>query len=121
MLSNPYIVKPCTEDVEILFTDDDLLLVNKPAGLLSVPGRHPANKDCLVTRVQRQYADARIVHRLDMDTSGIMVLALSADSHRALSRLFAERKIIKEYEANVYGTIIDDHRLIDLPLLCDWP
>ena len=121
MLSNPYIVKPCTEDVEILFTDDDLLLVNKPAGLLSVPGRHPANKDCLVTRVQRQYADARIVHRLDMDTSGIMVLALNADSHRALSRLFAERKIIKEYEANVYGTIIDDHRLIDLPLLCDWP
>jgi tRNA pseudouridine32 synthase/23S rRNA pseudouridine746 synthase len=61
------------------------------------------------------------VHRLDMDTSGIMVLALSADSHRALSQLFAERKIIKEYEANVYGTIIDDHRLIDLPLLCDWP
>ena len=121
MLSNPYIVKPCTEDVEILFTDDDLLLVNKPAGLLSVPGRHPANKDCLVTRVQRQYADARIVHRLDMDTSGIMVLALNADSHRALSRLFAERKIIKEYEANVYGTVIDDHRLIDLPLLCDWP
>jgi tRNA pseudouridine32 synthase/23S rRNA pseudouridine746 synthase len=121
MTNEPYIVKPCTDKVETLYTDEDLLLVNKPSGLLSVPGKHPANKDCLATRVQQQYPSARIVHRLDMDTSGIMVLALNTDSHRALSRLFAERKVTKEYEANVFGTLSESRRLIDLPLICDWP
>ncbi|MEH6558577.1 MAG: pseudouridine synthase [Oceanicoccus sp.] len=121
MTNEPYIVKPCTDEVETLYTDEDLLLVNKPSGLLSVPGKHPANKDCLATRVQQQYPSARIVHRLDMDTSGIMVLALNTDSHRALSRLFAERKVTKEYEANVFGIVSDSRRLIDLPLICDWP
>jgi len=121
MNAEPYIVKPCTEDIEILHIDTDLVLVNKPSGLLSVPGKHPANKDCLITRTQQHYPSARIVHRLDMDTSGIMVLALNADSHRALSKLFAERKVDKEYQANVFGTLATDNRLVDLPLICDWP
>ncbi len=117
----PYIVPPCREVVEILYQDDELLLVNKPSGLLSVPGKHPANRDCLITRLQQQFPTARIVHRLDLDTSGIMVIALSAESQRALNKLFAERKVQKEYEAIVYGQVQKPQAVIEMPLICDWP
>ena len=117
----PFIVPFCKEDVDILYQDDDLLLVNKPSGLLSVPGRHPDNKDCLISRVQKKYPTARIVHRLDMDTSGIMVLALNADSHRHLNRQFEQRKTEKYYEAIVHGILENDEGEIDLPICCDWP
>jgi len=116
-----FIVPPCYESVEMLHIDDSFLLINKPSGLLSVPGKNPLNSDCLISRVQQDYPEARIVHRLDMDTSGIMVLAIGADSHRALSKQFEQRLTHKEYTAVVYGVVEKDDGAIELPLICDWP
>lgn len=116
-----FVVPPCREEATILYHDAALMVVSKPAGLLSVPGRHPANRDSLIARVRRQYAGARIVHRLDMDTSGLMVLALNAESHRRLSRQFEQRKVDKIYVAEVYGIPVPDEGEVTLPLRCDWP
>jgi tRNA pseudouridine32 synthase/23S rRNA pseudouridine746 synthase len=117
----PHIVPFCKEQVEILLEDEHLLLVNKPSGLLSVPGKHPANHDCLISRLQLDYPQARMAHRLDLDTSGIMVVALNADCHRALNRLFSDRLVSKQYQAIVYGTPEQPEGDIELPLICDWP
>src|SRR6056297_3810869 len=84
----PYLVPHSSEPIQILYSDADLLLVRKPDLLLSVPGRHPLNKDCLISRLQRDYPTARIVHRLDLDTSGIMVIPLNRESHAHISRQF---------------------------------
>lgn len=116
-----FIVPVCEEPVEILYADESCLMVNKPSGLLSVPGRHPANKDCVISRVQETYPDALIVHRLDMDTSGVMVIARGKDSHKHLSIQFQDRKTEKEYCATVAGLVGQDEGVIDLPLRCDWP
>lgn len=121
MPDTPFIAPVCTEDFQLLHQDADLLVVNKPAGLLSVPGRLAENQDCLITRVQQQFADALIVHRLDMATSGLMLLARGKDNHRLLSKLFQQRQIEKEYQATVYGKITCKQGLVDLPLACDWP
>lgn len=121
MTTEPFIVPHCDEPVRIVYRDDTLLVVDKPAGLLSVPGRLPENRDCLISRVQQDFADARIVHRLDMATSGLMLLARDADSHRALSQLFQQRQVEKEYHAVVYSNLNGESGLIDLPLACDWP
>ena len=116
-----FIVPFCEQKVTILYADDDIVVADKPSGLLSVPGKNPLNKDCLITRVQQQYPDARIVHRLDMDTSGVMVLARGKANLSALSRQFQERQTQKEYLAGVYGVLQDDEGEINLPLRCDWP
>lgn len=105
---------------EFLYVDDTLLVVNKPAGLLSVPGRGPDKQDCLASRVARHYADALIVHRLDMATSGLMLFARNADMQRQLSRLFALRQITKNYVALVAGTLPESGE-ITLPIAPDWP
>ena len=104
----------------IVFADDHMIVAGKPAGLLSVPGRAEDNKDCLVVRLQAQFADALTVHRLDMATSGLMVFARGAEAHRALSRAFAERQVAKRYLAVVAGAAPDAGE-IDFPLICDWP
>ena len=119
--AEPYIVPHCPHPVDMLYADAQLLMVNKPSGLLSVPGRHPANRDCLVSRVQQSHPEARIIHRLDMATSGVMVLARDADSHRQLSRQFELRKPHKAYEAVVQGLVEQSEGSIDLPICCDWP
>jgi len=98
-----------------------LLLVDKPAGLLSVPGKPDGHKDCLERRIQNEYPEARIVHRLDMATSGIMVLAMSAIAHRHLGLQFERRHIKKRYVARVWGVVSEDQGVIELPLRCDWP
>ena len=116
-----FIVPYCNEAIRYLHCDEDLLIVSKPAGLLSVPGRHPDNKDCLISRINQDYSGASIVHRLDMATSGLMIIARNADSHRALSRLFQDRKVYKEYQAVVFGEVTSREGFIDLPLACDWP
>lgn len=120
-MSTPYIVPPCQAEPVILYRDEHLLLVEKPAGLLSVPGRHPLNRDSLITRLQAVFPQARTVHRLDLDTSGVMVVALHADSQRALHRLFAQRQVKKHYQAIVQGRVESAQGRIDLPLGCDWP
>lgn len=112
---------PPAEDAEILYTDDDLIVVNKSAGLLSVPGRGEDKQDCLITRIQDHYPDALIVHRLDLPTSGILVLARSAETHRALSQLFQNREVSKEYTAVVSGIVLQQTGEINLPLITDWP
>src|SRR5690606_34602489 len=98
-----------------------LLLVNKPSGLLSVPGRHPRNRDCLISRLQAQWPEALIVHRLDMDTSGIMVIALNKEVHANLSRQFQQRQVTKQYDALVFGLVAQDSGAVDAPLITDWP
>ena len=106
----------------LLHASAHLLVVDKPAGLLTVPGRGPDKADCLWRRVQAAYPDALIVHRLDMATSGIVVLARGAASQRALSILFQERQVEKRYQALVSGVWTHEPvGSIDLPLIADWP
>ncbi len=105
----------------IVHSDDTLVVIDKPAGLLSVPGRGPDKADNAARRVQATFADALIVHRLDMATSGLLLLARGAEMQRALSRLFESREVSKHYEARVSGLIEQDHGEIDLPLAADWP
>ncbi len=103
----------------ILVEDAHLLVVEKDTGLLSVPGLGAENADCLVARVQGQFPGARIVHRLDRDTSGLMVLALDSQTHRDLSREFEQRRVKKEYEALVWGAVAESSGAIDLPIRKD--
>jgi len=116
----PYLVPHSNEDIAILYEDSDLLLVRKPTLLLSIPGRHPLNKDCLVTRLQQRYPTASIVHRLDLDTSGIMVIPLNKAAHAHISRQFQQREVHKSYHALVYGVVEMDAGEVDLPIVCDW-
>jgi tRNA pseudouridine32 synthase/23S rRNA pseudouridine746 synthase len=116
----PYLVPHSQEDIRILHEDEDLLLVRKPDLLLSVPGRHRLNKDCLITRLQQRYPSASIVHRLDLDTSGIMVIPLNKATHAHISRQFQQRRVQKSYHAVVYGVISEDSGEIDLPIAADW-
>ncbi len=105
----------------LLFSDDHLLILNKPSGLLSVPGRGPENQDCLSARVQAVFPEALTVHRLDMSTSGIIVMARGPDNQRAMNRLFENRQVEKAYEAVVDGHLTPEKGSVDLPLICDWP
>ena len=116
-----FIVPPCREALRILYQDEHCLFIDKPSGLLSVPGRHPANRDSVASRLQQDFPEAHIVHRLDMDTSGVMVIALNVESHRFLSRQFQERRSQKRYEAIVSATPTPEQGSVDLPLICDWP
>jgi tRNA pseudouridine32 synthase/23S rRNA pseudouridine746 synthase len=107
--------------LDVLHVDADLLVVDKPSGLLSVPGKALEHSDCVEARAQQTHPEARIVHRLDMDTSGVMVLAMNAQAHRHLGLQFERRKTEKTYVAEVWGQIERDAGEIDLPLVCDWP
>lgn len=104
----------------ILHQDRDILVVDKPSGLLSVPGRDPAHHDSSYARVLSQHPQAQVVHRLDMDTSGVMVFALNKEAERELKRQFRERETSKTYHARVWGTPPAEGE-VDLPLICDWP
>ena len=107
---------------ETLFVDASLLVLNKPAGLLAVPGRGADKQDCLSARVQALYPDALVVHRLDMATSGLMLMARGAAMQRALSHLFETRQIDKTYVAVVDGLLPVDTawQTIDAPIWADW-
>lgn len=107
--------------LDIVYADDDVLVLDKPHGLLSVPGKAPGHKDSLQLRVQRVYPTATVVHRLDMATSGIMLFALNKLSHRHLSKQFELREVDKTYYARVYGHINQNSGKVDAPLICDWP
>ena len=107
--------------MDILFQDNDILVLNKPSGLLTVPGRRPEHSDSLQSRAKETYPQARIVHRLDEPTSGVIVMAMNASSLRNIGLQFERRKTEKEYIAVVWGHIHDDEGQVDLPLRCDWP
>lgn len=108
--------------LDIVHEDRFLVVVDKPSGLLSVPGRRPEHADCVAARVRARFPEATgplTVHRLDMDTSGLIVLALDPTTHRALSRLFQEREVSKRYEAVVDGRVRPDEGTISLSLRLD--
>jgi tRNA pseudouridine32 synthase/23S rRNA pseudouridine746 synthase len=117
----PPVYAPPAGPLKILYQDDSLIVLDKPSGLLSVPGRGPAHADSLASRVQAEFPDARIVHRLDMATSGLIVMARGAAMERALSIAFQQRQVEKRYVAVVAGQIAEDSGEIDLPLITDWP
>ena len=117
----PVAVTPLPQDFEIVTVDATFVIVNKPSGLLSVPGRGPDKADCLSARVQAKFSDALVVHRLDMETSGLMVFARGIEAQRAISRAFEQRAVSKYYVAVTHGLIKDDAGTINLPLICDWP
>ena len=112
-----HVPPPCTEEVKYIFADDHILVVEKPAGLLSVPGRFL--KDCLLHRVWFEQPDAVVVHRLDLDTSGVMVLALSRLAVSELNRQFRERMVGKQYIADVWGQVSVPDGEIELPMRPD--
>lgn len=112
---------PPTDPLEILHDDHQIIAVNKPAGLLSVPGRGAHLADCLLTRVQAVFPDALLVHRLDRDTSGVMVFGMTPHAQRTLSMQFEKRTTRKTYVARVHGRLEPKSGTVDLPLIVDWP
>ncbi len=112
---------PPQDPLEILHDDHEVLLVNKPAGLLSVPGKGEHLADCLLARVQMVFPTALLVHRLDRDTSGVMVFALTPHAQRHLGLQFEKRQTKKTYVARVWGEMADRTGTVDLPLIVDWP
>lgn len=120
-LSLPAYHPPQEPWLNILYQDAHIMVVNKPAGLLSVAGRAPEHHDSIMSRIQAQYPAAESVHRLDMATSGVMVVALTKAAERDLKNQFRQRKPEKSYVACVWGYPEQDQGTIDLPLVCDWP
>ena len=118
---DPALEAPSAEALTFLHADASLLVVCKPAGLLSVPGRGAEKQDCVATRVRAAYSDALVVHRLDMATSGLMLFARGSEVQRRLSQSFELRKISKRYEAVVHGQVPVETGEINLPLITDWP
>ncbi len=111
-------------ELNLLYADEALLVLDKPAGLLSVPGRGPDKQDCLSTRAQHYYPEALIVHRLDMSTSGLLLMARSPSVQRLLNDAFATRAVHKRYVAVVDGLLTpppEPWGVIDLPIGVDWP
>ena len=118
-------------ELDVVFVDDHLVILNKPSGLLSVPGRGEDKQDCLIARAQSQWPEALTVHRLDMATSGLMVIARSPETQRKLSHAFEIREVSKSYEAIVSGVLhtqvtdsadpAERWQDIQMPLLIDWP
>lgn len=104
-----------------VYLDEHLLVVDKPAGLLTVPGRGAAFEDCLLRRVQSHVDNALLVHRLDMDTSGLVMFARSKQAQGMLGAMFMARQVSKRYEALVWGALTSLTGQIDLPLMVDWP
>lgn len=112
---------PPQEPLNIIHQDHEILIVDKPAGLLSVPGKGEHLADCLISRVQKIFPEALLVHRLDRDTSGVMVFALTAAAQRSLGQQFETRQTRKIYIARVWGEVEEASGTVDLPLIVDWP
>lgn len=107
--------------LDLVYQDECLLVVNKPAGLLAVPGRGADKQDCLSSRLQQVFSNALIVHRLDMSTSGLMLFARGAEMQGKLSHMFHEREVEKSYVAVVAGRVEPEAGEVNLPIAADWP
>lgn len=116
-----FVYSPPDVPLSVLYADDHILIADKPAGLLSVPGRGEDRTDCLINRLRVDYPSVLLVHRLDLDTSGVMVFALSKEAQSALARQFQERETKKIYLARVWGEMTAQKGQVDLPLIVDWP
>ena len=123
MAANPDFIyqPPIKPFLDIVYQDNDIVVLNKGSGLLSVPGRLPEHQDCLQNRVCRVLPTATVVHRLDMATSGLIIMALNKASHVAISRQFEKRQTQKRYIARVYGQMKEPQGSVEEPLICDWP
>ena len=117
----PYEYNPPDVPLDILHHDSALLIVNKPAGLLSVPGKDPGKEDCLIDRLRRVFPEVLLVHRLDCDTSGVMVFALNKAAQGNLGQQFEKRQTKKVYLARLWGLLEPKEGTVDLPLCVDWP
>ena len=118
-LNDNFIYSPPQEDLVIVYEDDDLVVIEKPAGLLSVPGRLPEHQDSAYLRVLAQFPQAKITHRLDMATSGILMFAKHRDAEVAVSKMFQARTVDKHYIALVQGQL-DAEGCVEVPLITDW-
>jgi tRNA pseudouridine32 synthase/23S rRNA pseudouridine746 synthase len=123
MTANPDFIyqPPMSPYLEIVYQDNDIVVLNKASGLLTVPGRLAEHKDCLQYRVQSVLPTATIVHRLDMATSGIIIMALNKPAHVEISRQFEKRLTEKSYVARVYGKVQHQSGSVEKSLICDWP
>jgi len=121
MKNPPFIYAPPDGPLDVIYLDDHILAVNKPSGQLSVPGKAIEHRDCLETRVKTAYPDAFLVHRLDMDTSGVMVFGIGKAAQRHINIQFQKRHLEKTYVARVAGFVAKDSGTVDLPLIVDWP
>jgi tRNA pseudouridine32 synthase/23S rRNA pseudouridine746 synthase len=116
---NDFIAPICHEEIELLFQDEYILLINKPSGLLSLSGKHPLNKDSVHYRLKKEFPTATLAHRLDFGTSGIMIVALNKSVNAHITKQFQQRTIKKTYTAVLQGHIADDHGTITFPLIKD--
>lgn len=114
-----FIAPPCHEQIEILFQDESILLINKPSGLLSLSGKNPLNNDSVHYRLVQQFPTALMVHRLDFGTSGIMVVALNKAVNADLTKQFQARTIVKVYTSILAGHLVDDEGEINFPIAKD--
>ncbi|WP_281980870.1 RluA family pseudouridine synthase [Thalassorhabdomicrobium marinisediminis] len=114
------VYSPPTDPLDVIHSDHEILIVNKPSGLLSVPGKGPHLADCLMTRVQEAFPTALLIHRLDRDTSGVMVFALTPHAQRHIGLQFEKRQTKKTYVARVSGKLEPKTGTVDLPLIVDW-
>ncbi len=120
-LMETFVYNPPNDPLQIVHQDAHILAIDKPSGLLSVPGKAVEHRDCVEDRVRAQFPDALLVHRLDMDTSGLMIFARNKNAQRHLGLQFEKRTVQKTYIARVAGIIEQDQGLVDLPLIVDWP
>lgn len=118
-LVDTFIAPPCLQDIEFLFQDEHLLLINKPSGLLSLSGKNPLNKDSVHYRLVQQFPTATMVHRLDLGTSGIMVIALNKSVNAHLCKQFQNRTVGKTYVGVLAGHVMADIGQIDMPIAKD--
>lgn len=116
-----FVYAPPPDAPAIIHADHEILVVDKPAGLLSVPGRGPDRADCLIERLRGAFPTVLLVHRLDLDTSGVMIFGLTPHAQRHLSKQFEDRKTRKAYVARVAGRLEPKTGRVDLPLIVDWP
>lgn len=116
-----FVYAPPTDPPVILHADHEILVVDKPSGLLSVPGRGPDKADCLIERLRGAFPTVLLVHRLDLDTSGVIIFGLTPHAQRHLSKQFEERRTKKVYVARVAGRLEQKTGRVDLPLIVDWP
>ncbi|UVC31941.1 RluA family pseudouridine synthase [Pantoea sp. SOD02] len=114
-----FIAPPCDDEIEILYQDEHLLLINKPAGLLSLSGKNPLNLDSVHHRLVKLFPGCTLVHRLDFGTSGLMVIARNKSINAALCQQFSQRSVTKIYRALLCGHLADDEGVIDAPIAKD--
>lgn len=114
-----FVAPVCLEHIELLQQDPTLLIINKPSGLLSLSGKNPLNKDSVHFRLIKDYPTATLVHRLDLGTSGVMLIALDKPTNAHLTKQFQQRTVVKHYKAVLQGHLLRDEGIIDLPIAKD--